>query len=471
MKKTRAVCLILCLILALQPAITVRGAEAEGSSCRTVDAAVALGGSEKIVDTSTAVFVYERRSGTLIYSYNPDGQIYPSSMVKLMTALVALEQGNLDDVCTVSRAALDSVAIGSVSAGLERWEEITLRDLLYCMMVASANDAAAVIAQHISGSQEGFVELMNQKAAEMGCSNTHFSNVHGLHDEQTYTTIRDICKIIDAGLENEEFRAMFQAATYTVPATNKNETRELVTTNSMMTKEETKKYYDERVTGGKTGATDQAGRCLAVTAAIGDMELIAIVMGAKPTYEVEGIVLNTFGSFEEMAQILDYVETNFEYRQIFHADQVISQHSVSGGSNDVATTPVDTLYCVLPIGADADMLTWSYGTGLDGLSAPIGKGQVLSQLQVWYNGVCVAQTDLVAMNAVEEYTPYTGVYEDTEHAQEEKHGEMLAVIFCVILGIVVLIAVAMLVIRLVQDAARRARIRRRRRNRRRNQNA
>ena len=142
----------------------------------------------------------------------------------------------MDDVCTVTSSALNSIAIGSVSAGLKRGEQLTLRDLMYCMMVASANDACAVIAEHVGGNQENFIQMMNEKAADLGCTGTHFSNVTGLHDENTYTTIRDICKIIDAGMENEEFKTMFQTANYTVPATEKSEVRELVTTNNMMTK-------------------------------------------------------------------------------------------------------------------------------------------------------------------------------------------------------------------------------------------
>lgn len=474
MKKTRTICLIICLLLLVQPVLSAGALETDvtsGTGCRTVDASVALGGSEQLVETSTAVMVYERSSGVLVYAYHPDDVIYPASMVKMMTALVALEHGELSDVVTVTRSALDSVAIGSVSAGLVREEQLTLEDLLYCMMVASANDAAAVIAEHIAGSQYAFIELMNEKAVELGCTNTHFSNVHGLHDEQTYTTVRDVCRIIDAGLNDPDFKAMFEAETYTVEATNKSEARTIVTTNHMMSKLETSKYYDERVTGGKTGATNQAGRCLAVTAQINDMDLIAIVMGAKPTYEVAGLVLSRYGSFEEMGDVLDYVENTFEYRQIFHENQVISQHAVSGGSNHVATTPVQTLFCVLPKEADLSQLTWSYGSELNSLSAPLEKGQVLSTLQVWYDGICIAQTDLVAMNGVTVHVPFTEPEGNIDKVQEEEHGAMAAIIMGVVLGVVILVIVSIAAARMIHKAAMKARARRRRRNRRRNRNA
>ena len=342
MKKIRTICLALCLMLLMQLlCVSAFAADASVTSgSHSVDAAVPLSESKQLLETSKAVILYELNSDTLVYSWNPDAKIYPSSMVKLMTALVALEEGNLSDTVVVTKSALSHVAIGSVSAGLKSGEELSLEALLYCMMTASANDASTVIAEHIAGSQEAFIQLMNDKAAELGCTGTHYSNVHGLHDEQTYTTARDICRILDAALENEQFEALFTAKTYTIPATNKSEQRLIVTSNHMMSKEETSKYFDERVTGGKTGATDAAGRCLAVTAEANGMKLLGIVMGAVPTYEEEGIILKTYGSFEEMKTLLDFGCDSFEYRQVFYANQALKQYPVSGGTNSVVTQPV-----------------------------------------------------------------------------------------------------------------------------------
>lgn len=463
--------MILCLLLLIQPVISVSAQQTDASvvsGCRTPDAAVALGGSEKMVDTSKAVFVYERSTGTLIYSYNADQTIYPSSMVKMMTALVALEYGDPEDVCTVTRSALDSVAIGSVSAGLVRGEEITLKDLLYCMMVASANDASVVIAEHIAGSQAAFIQMMNEKAQELGCTGTHFSNVHGLHDAETYTTARDIAKIVLAGLENEEFKAMFQAATYTVPATNKSEERTVVTTNYMMSKDVTRRYFDARVTGGKTGATDAAGRCLAVTAEVNGMDVVAVVMGAEATYEVEGLVVKTFGSFEEMTQILDYVQEGYEIRELFGDNQALYQYGVENGSNNVVATAADAVSCVLPKGTESEELTWSYLQN-DTLTAPVMKGQAVSCLQIRYGEICVAQTDLVAMNAVDVYQQYTQPQGAANAAQEEEHGMKIAMVFGIVLGVLAAVVIILFALRAVRIALIKARVRRRRKVRRQEQ--
>jgi len=404
MKKIRIICLFFLVSLLagiFTPAVMAEPADLSVTGgCHSVDASMQLSDAKDLTETAKAVIVYELGSDTMIYTYNPDQRIYPASMVKLMTALVALEKGDLTEKVAVTKRALSYVAVGSVSAGLVAGEELTLKDLLYCLMTASANDAATVIAEHIGGSQAGFIKMMNERAKELGCKDTNYTNVHGLHEEETYTTARDICRILDFALDNPEFKAMFTAESYTVPATNKHEERIIYTSNYMMSRQTVKKYYDERVTGGKTGSTSQAGRCLAATSKGKGMELLTIVMGAEATYEADGLAVRTFGSFEDTKALLDYVLENFEYRQILFEGQILSQHPVEGGENSVFTKPVETASTVLPVDLDASKLTWIYGDSLGSLKAPIEAGQKISSVQVWYGSLCLAQADLVAANAV-----------------------------------------------------------------------
>ena len=133
-----------------------------------------------MIAMSQAVVAYELNTDTLLYTWNADQRINPTGTVKLLTCLIVLEEANLDDMVTVYRSTLDTIAWGAVSAGLKAGEVVPMMDLLKCVMVASANDAAAVMAAHVSGNQKTFVERMNQKAAELGCTDSNFTNVHGL---------------------------------------------------------------------------------------------------------------------------------------------------------------------------------------------------------------------------------------------------------------------------------------------------
>lgn len=453
----------LCLPAAAAPA---EGDQSVLNGCHSTDAAMQLGESGKLVETSKAVIVYELKSGTMIYAWNPDERIYPSSMVKLMTALLAIENGQLSDKVTVTKRALSNVEMGSVSAGLKAGEELTLEDLLYCMMVASANDAAVVIAEHIGGNQDLFVEKMNRRAGELGCTGTVFTNCHGLHDENSYTTARDICRILEAALGDPVFKAMFCAREYTVPATNKSEERIVRTTNYMMSTDVVKKYYDARVTGGKTGATDEAGRCLAATSEGSGMELLTIVMGAKAEYEENGVSLKSFGSFEETAQLLDYAFEHFEYRQIFYEGQTVAQFPVEGGTNSVTVKPQRTASTVLPLDLDVSKLTWIYAEPVGTVSAPVAQGQKLSALQVWYGAKCLAQADLVAIHAVPVWQP--PVIPDPPPEQKDAGSwSLLLYIGGGILALAALVGIGFFVKGRIQAAMRSARRRRRRINRRR----
>jgi D-alanyl-D-alanine carboxypeptidase len=426
-----------------------------------------LGGRDKLLKTAKSAVVYERSTGTLLYAYNIDQRIYPSSMVKLMTALVALEHGQLSDMVTVTQSALNKVEWNSVSVGLKAGEELTLEALLYCMIVASANDAAVVIAEYIGGNLATFIAEMNDMAIRLGCEDTHFSNVTGLHDDDTYTTTRDTLRILETGLQNEDFRRIFQTASYSMEATNKSPARTINTTNDMM---RNTKYRDDRVTGGKTGATSQSGRCLAVTANVGNMELVTIVMGADALYEPNGISLKENYSFYETRDLLNYAQKNFACNQLFYAGQVIDSYHVVNGSNEVAATPAEETRCVLPLGLSTADLTWSYDRSVQ-LTAPLSKGQKVTQIAVWLGNICLAVTDLQAMMDVGVYTPYQHNISNAGNMDDDGGEQILAVVLSIVGGLAVLILIAMLAIRAVNTAMIKARVRRRRRNRRRNRHA
>lgn len=473
MKKVRVICLFMSLVLflsVLSGAVFAQPDASVGSGCHSVDAQKALDGSAKMLDTAKAVVLYERNSDTMIYTYEPDKQVDPSSMAKLMTALIAIENLDLNATATVSRSALNDVGIGvvSVKPRFSPGEEVSVEALLYCMIAASDSDSAAVLAEMVSGSQAAFVEKMNQRAAEMGCTGTHFTNAHGLYDENAYSTARDICRIIDIALENETFVKIFNADTYTVPATNKADVRQVLTTNWMMSNDYTKRYFDERVTGGKTGTDGANGRCLAVTAEDGGMQLLAVVMGAEAVYnELDPNILEAFGSFEEMKALLDYACGKFEYRQVFHKNQTFSQYPVVNGTNNLVTTPASEAYAILPIELTPEQLRWVYPESVGTISAPVKSGQKVTFVEVWYGDLCIAQSDLLAMNSVDVYVPQPEP-DMPASLHEDSAGKLIVVIALILVGIVVLGFAILFAIRTVRIVAMRAKRRRRRMSRRRN---
>lgn len=467
MKKFRFLGLLLAFIMLLSAVLLpARASESNlpvTSGCHSVDAAKMLSPAEQKAATAKAVVLYELKSDTMLYAWNPDAKIYPTSMVKMMTALVAIEQGNLDEIVTVSRAVLNLVPIGILGADLKRGEEISLRDLLYATMVASATDASVVVAAHVGGSVEAFLQLMNDKAQELGCYNTHYGNVHGLHDEQTYTTARDIARLTEAALENEVFREMFCTAEYTMAATNKHEERTIKTTNHMINSQNSK-YYDKRVTGGKTGATDQGGRCLTLTAEQNGMEILCVLMGATPTFDANGI-LTAHGSFEESKILLDEAFQSYEYRQVFFQGQSLTQYPVSGGANDVVTQAAASASTILPVDTDVSQLQWVYSTTDATITAPVESGQKLGTVQAWYGDKCLAQADMVAMNAVK---PFQAPVVPEKPDQNRDSGRWMAVLMILLVaaGVIGVIILALRVTHIIRRNMRR----RRRQNRLRGKN-
>ena len=469
MKKFRVFCLVLCL---LPLCLCVRAASEDASvtsGCHSVEAQSSLGTPDRLLATANAVIAYDLNSDTLLYSWNADATIYPSSMVKLMACLVALENSDLSDEVTVNKSALNLLPVGSVSAGLSAGEVVTVESLLYAVMVASTNDAAVVLAEAVGGSQEGFAEMMNAKAEELGCTGTHYSNATGLHDEGSYTTARDLLRILEYALENETFYTMFCTPRYVLPASNVREEYTLRTTNYLMSQDVVSKYYDSRVTGGKTGYTSQAGRCLVATAEGNGMNVLTILMGADELYEEDGLGLDTNYSFTETSELLDYVFDNFEFRQIYLAGQTVTQYHVTNGDNDVAAAPLVGVYSALPTSLDESRLNWVWADEPQSLTAPVEAGDSLSTLQLWYGGTCVAQMELFAVNSVPVSEQILQQQENAtaalEGSGEQSESNLLAVALTVLglFGALVLLITLLLAARYAISRARRRAMRRRRR--------
>ncbi len=403
MKRIFAIFLIVCLILsstAFAASAQSTVDESVQSGSHSADALMPLLGTDRLITNAKSVMLYEAKSDTLLYSWNADEQLPPSSLVKIMTAMLAIENGDLSALVTVESEVLNSVPAEAVDCALQIGELLTLEQLLYCMMVDSANDAAAVIAHHIAGSQQSFVAMMNQRAQELGCTGTNFINVHGLHDEMQYTTARDVTKILAEAIKSEQFRTIFGTVNYTVPQTNKYEERNFSTGNYLINQEDRPTYYDSRVTGGRTGVTQFSDRCIAATAEKNGLQVISIVMGAESVYEENGVEVRSFGGFPETTKLLDAAFDGYARSQIIYQGEILKQQKVSGGDCDVMLGTDISVSTVLPADVGYEDLSFRYHDTLTQLAAPIAKGTQLSTVQVYYGSLCVGQASLYAMNDV-----------------------------------------------------------------------
>ncbi|MCI7814258.1 MAG: D-alanyl-D-alanine carboxypeptidase family protein [Lachnospiraceae bacterium] len=221
--------------------------------------------TDKVSITSGAAELFDLENKEVLYAKNIHKRMYPASLTKLMTALVAMEYGNLDDEVTVGWEC-EEIDPDSSVCEIDPGEVYTLRQLLYGMIIASGNDAAMTIAVHVAGSVENFVSLMNQEAQKIGATNTHFSNVHGLHEDNHYTTAYDLYLIFREALKYDVFEDMISQKTYTATYTTAEGEKMEITWNS------TNQYFTGEadqpqnitVFGGKTGTTDEAGACLSL---------------------------------------------------------------------------------------------------------------------------------------------------------------------------------------------------------------
>ncbi len=462
MKKTLPICIILviCFLLGSLPLPAM--AANEGVSCHGLQADIPLDSSGRKLDTAKSVILYELGTDTLVYGYQPDKQVDPTGLVKVLTALVALEKGNLDDMVKVHQSTLNTVAVGAVSARLKAGEEISLRDLLYCVMVSSANDACAVIAAHIGGDQAGFVSMMNARARELGCTASNFTNAHGLSSENQYSTARDLAIITQAALKNDTFREMFGVTAYTVPATNKSEQRELKTTNNMMRANTA--HHDERVTGGKPAASTTTDRSMICTAKIGTANYLCVVMNTKGEVSEDGLSIIRYGIFEEMSALLDYAEAGFEVRQILDDSQAMYQYQVLGGENAVTLRPARDVSVVLPKDCDVQKLSFAHQIDANGLQAPVSMGQNLGSITITYGYLIMGSCDLLAMHSVaEEGSAITQVIrlEVGKQGVADLWKQWIGYGALVLLGILILVALSSAVVRAVRNARIRKEQRRR----------
>ena len=229
---------------------------------------------------SDCVLMIERNSGEILYQKKAYEKMYPASTTKMLTAILVLEKCPLNEIVTVNASALNAVPPTYATAKLKAGEKFRVEDLLYALLIHSANDAANVLAEHVSGSISNFAELMNKKAKEIGCENSHFTNPSGVHDTELYTTAYDLSLIARYAMNIEKFREIITTTTCTLPSTNiyPNADRTFTTSNDLINPD-SDKYYYEYANGIKTGYTNPAKDCIVASAKKDDKEFIVVILG------------------------------------------------------------------------------------------------------------------------------------------------------------------------------------------------
>lgn len=362
--------------------------------------------------TAKAVLLADADSGRIFFSQNADMKMYPASLTKIMTVLLAVEavdrgEVSLEDEVTCSEACLAGLDEDGSTANIVAGETMTLRNLMYCALVESANEACNVIAEYIGGSIETFVQMMNDRAKELGCTGTHFANTHGLPDENHYTTASDMYLISMEAINQDLFMEICNTAKYTVPATNLSGERLLSNTNGLINADSPyyKGYYYEYARGVKTGHTSAAGYCLVSTAEKDGMHLIAVVLGGLGTENGDGSL--TYGNFVDTIGLYNWVFNNFSVQEILKSSELVCEVDVAMGSDGDSVTlrPKDVVTALLPNDMDPStferrITIYSDESG-EKLTAPVEAGEVLGEITVSKDGVVYGSTYLVASTSVE----------------------------------------------------------------------
>ena len=337
------------------------------------------------INAASAILI-DNRTNKVLYSKNEDTKMFPASTTKIMTAIITLENCSLDEQATASFDAVN-IPEGYATADIKIGETFTVEQLLEMLLVHSANDAANVLAEHVGGSLESFVSIMNTKANELGLTNTHFTNAYGLQDDNHYTTARDLATIMKYCLQNEDFRRICGLASCAIPATNMSEPRTYASTNQLVIAGNSN-YYPY-VTTGKTGFTSDAKHCLVSSAYNNDLELICVVLGSED-------------NFGDTRAIYNYAYSTYSIKDIVKENDTVTTISVKNASYNTKNLDLvvsEDIPALVSNSVDINSIEPQISLK-ENIEAPIEKGSVLGRVTYSVEGVNYT-TDLIAFSNVE----------------------------------------------------------------------
>jgi len=344
--------------------------------------------------SSESAILIDAETGQVLYEKNPHKKLHPASTTKILTGILTIENANLDDIVTVDEEVVYMTKGAHIA--LEAGEQLTVKDLLYALLIESANDAALALAKHISGSVEEFAKLMNEKAKELGAVESNFVNPNGLSVENHLTTAYDLSLIAKYAMKNETFREIVSNYTYTIPPTNKkNQERILWSSNKLLYSNDTitvdgktVRIKYEGITGVKTGYTQEAGNCLVASAQRGNESLIAVALKSNNIYS-------------DIHKLLDYGFDNFEKVNIAPMDQFVDNIKVDNGTIPVVAGILgEELSRTIPVNS-FDKISKKV-TINDNITAPIEKGDVLGKVEYFLEDKYLGTVNIVSTLDIDE---------------------------------------------------------------------
>lgn len=345
--------------------------------------------------------VYNIDFGKVMYEENADAPVYPAGTVKIMTALLTLENyEDMSALITVTDEMIDGIT--GNTAGFKSGEEVAVRDLLAALVVSNSNDAACILATAIAGDIPAFVDKMNARAAELGMESTEYLNPTGIHHDRMTTTARDVMKVSAEAMKYQLYTELASGATYTLPATNLAESRLLHNRNYFISTFYNLNYYRESIGGLSCSSTGQAGVCLSLLGTNSEgHRFITVVMGAEEPEEPErGVVY----ACEDALDLMSWAYKAYAHFTVISTGDMICEIPVSLSSSvdHVIALPAEKITAFLP--GDTDLSTelrTEYSLNSTSLVAPVSKGQVIGTLTAYVGQDKIGTVDLIAKNNVD----------------------------------------------------------------------
>ena len=375
---------------------------------------------------SPGVILMEESTGTILYEKNSDEAHYPASITKIMTTLLALENGNLSDMVTFSDDAINNTEGSGIAR--DYGEQMTLEQCLYGVMLESANECAYAVAVHVGGTVENFVDMMNAKAKELGCTNTHFANPHGLQDENHYTTAHDMALIAQAAYQNGTFRIIIGTKMYTIPPTNKHAEETVLRNHHDMLctyHNANRKYLYPYCVGGKTGYTATANSTLVTYAEKDGMTLICVVMNTQSPNQ-----------FIDTVNLFDYAFDNFQVLNVAENDTDYSAETTVDNGN------LDNIAPFVELDKDAVIVlpkTAEFSDTSSSVEYNDSDPEIAGSITYTYAGRNVGKADIKTTGVVVE-----GYAFDNESTEEEEQEAVSTVQVRPIVVVLLIVAVILL---------------------------